>query len=99
MAGTGIVRYAWVDDRTVSGWSSHFQTDVFTGFSLGEPIPALQREHFIIGLYIEYEQISEADKIVKKLKSRRGADMPSQMRSAAGAHHELELEAFTLEEF
>jgi len=32
--------------------------------SLGEPFPAVQREHFINPvLYIEYEQISEADRL------------------------------------
>jgi hypothetical protein len=57
----------WTTEFYLDGQSTFGDSTVFTGFRWENRIRPLAREHFINPvLYIEYEQINEADKIVKE---------------------------------
>jgi hypothetical protein len=57
----------WTTELYLDGQTTFKDSTVFTGFRWENRFRLLQREHFINPVfYIEYEQISEADKIVKE---------------------------------
>jgi hypothetical protein len=59
----------WTTELYLDGQTTIHDSTVFTGFRWENRIRPLQREHFINPvLYVEYEQINEADKIVKEVE-------------------------------
>ena len=83
----------WTTEFYLDGQSTFGDSSVFTGFRWENRIRPLQREHFINPvLYMEYEQISDADKIVKEVE---GHDVESDHAIANDStrnniNHELE---------
>ena len=58
----------WTTEVYLDGQTSFNDSTVFTGFRWENRFRVLQREHFINPvLYVEYEQISGADKILKEV--------------------------------
>jgi hypothetical protein len=84
----------WTTELYLDGQTTFHDSTIFTGFRWENRFRLLQREHFINPVfYIEYEQISEADKIVKEVEGHDGeADhaVPNAI-SRKGHNHELEL--------
>ena len=84
----------WTTEAYVNGQSTFGDSTVFTGFKWENRIRPLQREHFVNPmLYIEYEQINEADKTIKEVE---GHDVESDHTvpndlARASVNHELEL--------
>ena len=59
----------WTTEFYLDGQTTFGDSTVFTGFRWENRIRPLDREHFINPvLYIEYEQINEADKIIKEVE-------------------------------
>ena len=83
----------WTTEFYLDGQTTFGLSSVFTGFRWENRIRPLQREHFINPvLYLEYEQISEADKILKEVE---GHDVESDHAdpnafSRREQNHELE---------
>jgi hypothetical protein len=84
----------WTTELYLDGQSTFNDSTVFTGFRLENRFRLLQREHVVNPvLYIEYEQISGADKILKEIE---GHDVESDFSDPNGTlrkehKHELEL--------
>jgi len=84
----------WTTELYLEGQTTFNDSTIFTGFRWENRFRLLQREHFINPMfYIEYEQISEADKIVKEVE---GHDVEADHAvpngiSRRGHNHELEL--------
>jgi len=84
----------WTSELYLDGQTTFGDSTVFTGFRLENRFRLLQREHFINPvLYVEYEQISDADKILKEVEGHDvEADFAEPNSSLRAAHsHELEL--------
>src|SRR5579859_8089405 len=83
----------WTTELYLDGQTTFHDSTVFTGFRLENRFRVLQREHFINPvLYVEYEQINEADKIMKEVEGHDvEADhaVPNAIASQ-GHNHELE---------
>jgi hypothetical protein len=63
------VKAWWTTEFYLDGQTTFNDSTVFTGFRWENRFRPLAREHFINPvLYVEYEQISEADKIIKELE-------------------------------
>jgi hypothetical protein len=63
------VKAWWTTELYLDGQTTAHDSTIFTGFRWENRIRPLQREHFINPvLYVEYEQINEADKIVKEVE-------------------------------
>jgi len=83
----------WTTEVYLDGQTTFNDSTVFTGFRWENRFRLLQREHFINPVfYFEYEQISEADKIIKEVE---GHDVESDHAianalSRKGHNHELE---------
>jgi hypothetical protein len=83
----------WTTELYLDGQTTFNDSTIFTGFRLENRISPLRREHFINPvLYVEYEQISDADKIIKEIE---GHDVESDHAvpnsvSRQGHNHELE---------
>jgi hypothetical protein len=83
----------WTTELYLDGQTTFNDSTIFTGFRWENRINPLQREHFINPvLYMEYEQISEADKIIKEVE---GHDVESDHAdpnaiARQGHNHELE---------
>ena len=84
----------WTTELYVDGQTTFNDSTVFTGFRLENRFRLLQREHLVNPvLYVEYEQITGADKILKEIEGHEGesdladynADLPKEHK------HELEL--------
>jgi hypothetical protein len=59
----------WTTEAYLDGQTTFNDSTIFTGFRWENRFRLLQREHFINPvLYVEYEQISEADKILKEVE-------------------------------
>jgi hypothetical protein len=92
----------WTTELYLDGQSTFHDSTVFTGFRWENRFRLLQREHFINPvLYIEYEQISEADKIVKEVE---GHDVEADhavpnAEARQGHNHELELKLLLSKNF
>jgi hypothetical protein len=84
----------WTTELYLDGQTTFNDSTIFTGFRLENRIRLLQHEHFINPvLYIEYEQINGADKIMKEVE---GHDVESDKLDPNGItrqehKHELEL--------
>ena len=84
----------WTTELYLDGQTTFNDSTIFTGFRLENRFRLLQHEHFINPvLYIEYEQISGADKIMKEIE---GHDVESDQLDPNGLSrqehkHELEL--------
>ena len=83
----------WTTELYLDGQSTFGDSSVFTGFRWENRIRPLEHEHFINPvLYIEYEQITDADKIIKEVE---GHDVESDhavhnFLAGQGLNHELE---------
>ncbi|HWZ82959.1 MAG TPA: hypothetical protein VNW47_10055 [Terriglobales bacterium] len=84
----------WTTELYLDGQTTFDDSTIFTGFRLENRFRLLQHEHFINPvLYVEYEQISGADKIMKEIE---GHDVESDHLDPNGLarqehKHELEL--------
>lgn len=84
----------WTTELYLDGQTTFGDSTIFTGFRWENRLRLLQREHFINPvLYFEYEQISEADKILKEVE---GHDVEADYAVAnsiarRGHNHEVEL--------
>ena len=83
----------WTTELYLDGQTTFNDSTIFTGFRWENRINPFRREHFINPvLYMEYEQISEADKIVKEVEGHdveaNHADPNATARQ--GHNHELE---------
>jgi hypothetical protein len=84
----------WTTEFYLDGQTTFDDSTVFTGFRWENRFRLLQREHLVNPvLYIEYEQISGADKILKEVE---GHDVESDYAASNGVlrkehDHELEL--------
>jgi hypothetical protein len=83
----------WTAELYLDGQTTFGDSTLFTGFRWENRMRLLQHEHFINPvLYFEYEQISDADKIMKEVE---GHDVASDHATAnalarQGHNHELE---------
>jgi hypothetical protein len=83
----------WTTEFYLDGQTTFGDGTVFTGFRWENRIRPLQREHFINPvLYVEYEQINEADKIIKEVEGHDVESDHGAPNSLArkGLNHELE---------
>ncbi|MFY9842024.1 MAG: hypothetical protein WA718_22735 [Terriglobales bacterium] len=84
----------WTTEFYLDGQTTFNDSTIFTGFRVENRFRVLQREHLVNPvLYIEYEQTSAADKIVKEVE---GHDVESDFAPSNGIlrqehDHELEL--------
>lgn len=84
----------WTTGFYIDGQTTFGDSTVFTGFRWENRIRPLAREHFINPvLYVEYEQINEADRIIKEVE---GHDIESDHAVSNAVvrqtlNHELEL--------
>ena len=84
----------WTTEFYIDGQTTFSDSTVFTGFRFENRIRLLNREHVVNPvLYVEYEQISGADKIIKEVE---GHDVESDFDEPNGVlrkehDHELEL--------
>ena len=84
----------WTTEFYLDGQTTFNQGSLFTGFRWENRINPFQREHFINPVvYVEYEQINEADKIIKEVE---GHDIESDQAAPNAIarltlDHELEL--------
>jgi hypothetical protein len=63
------VKAWWTTEFYVDGQSTFGDSTIFTGFRWENRVRPLQREHFVNPvMYVEYEQINEADKIIKEVE-------------------------------
>ncbi len=96
------VKAWWTTEVYVDGQSTFNDSTIFTGFRWENRFRPLQLEHFINPvIYIEYENVSEADKIVKEVE---GHDVESDFLSRnsvlrKGHDHELELKLLLSKNF
>lgn len=92
----------WTTELYLDGQTTIHDSTVFTGFRWENRIRPLQLEHFINPvLYVEYEQINEADKIIKEVE---GHDVESDHAAPnAFSHrdwdHELEFKLLLSKSF
>ena len=88
------VKAWWTTEFYLDGQSTFGESTVFTGFRWENRIRLLQHEHFVNPvLYMEYEQINDADKILKEIE---GHDLESDQEAPnplarRDLNHELEL--------
>ena len=83
----------WTTEFYLDGQTTFRDSTLFTGFRWENRVRPLKAEHFINPvLYVEYENISEADKIVKEVEGHDvasdHADSNASLRE--GHNHELE---------
>jgi len=92
----------WTTEFYLDGQTTFNDSTVFTGFRWENRIRLLRTEHFLNPvLYFEYENVSEADKIVKEVE---GHDVESDHADSNAAlrqerHHELELKLILSRDF
>jgi hypothetical protein len=88
------VKAWWTTEVYLDGQTTFDQSTIFTGFRWENRFRLLQREHFINPvLYIEYEQTSGADKILKEVE---GHDVEADYaipNAIARREHDHELES------
>ena len=92
----------WTTELYLDGQSTFHDSTVFTGFRWENRFRLLQHEHWINPvLYIEYEQISEADKIIKEVEGHdveSGHAEPNAILRQ-GHNHELEFKLLLSKNF
>ncbi len=83
----------WTTELYLDGQMTFGDSTVFTGFRLENRFRLLQREHWINPvLYVEYEQISGADKILKEIEGHDGEPDFTESNSVLRKEHKHELE-------
>ena len=83
----------WTTALYVDGQTTFNDSTVFTGFRLENRFRLLQREHLVNPvLYIEYGQISGADKILKEVEGHDGESDFADSNAALRREHKHELE-------
>ena len=83
----------WTTEVYLDGQSTFNDSTIFTGFRWENRFRLLRHEHFINPvLYVEYENTSGADKILKEIEGHDVEDDYSDPNSVARKEHEHELE-------
>src|SRR5579864_2864003 len=83
----------WTTEVYLDGQTTIGDSTVFTGFRWENRLRLLQREHFINPvLYLEYEHISEADKILKEIEGHDGQSDTAAPNAVARREHKNEME-------
>ncbi len=83
----------WTTELYVDGQTTFNDSTVFTGFRLENRFRLLQREHLVNPvLYVEYEQITGADKILKEIEGHDGEPDLADSNAALRKEHKHELE-------
>ena len=83
----------WTTELYLDGQTTFNDSTIFTGFRLENRFRILQREHFINPvLYVEYEHISGADKILKEIEGHDGEADTADPNALARKEHKNELE-------
>jgi hypothetical protein len=83
----------WTTEVYLDGQTTFHDSTIFTGFRWENRIRLLQREHFVNPvLYIEYEQISGADKILKEIEGHDVEQSNSDPNALARQEHDHEIE-------
>jgi hypothetical protein len=83
----------WTTELYFDGQTTFGDSSLFTGYRWENRFRLLQREHFINPvLYVEYEQISEADKIIKEVEGHDVESDQSDPNDALRQTHDHELE-------
>ncbi len=82
----------WTTELYLDGQTTFNESTVFTGFRLENRFRLLQREHLINPvLYVEYEQITGADKILKEIEGHDGESDLADSNAALRKEHKHEL--------
>lgn len=83
----------WTTELYVDGQTTVNDSTLFTGFRWENRFRPLAREHFINPvIYIEYEQISEADKIIKEVEGHDVESDHADPNSVLRQEHDHEIE-------
>jgi hypothetical protein len=83
----------WTTEFYLDGQTTFGDSTRFTGFRWENRFRPFQLEHFINPvIYVEYEQISEADKIIKEVEGHDVESDHADANSVLGAEHDHELE-------
>jgi hypothetical protein len=83
----------WTTEFYLDGQTTFGDSTLFTGFRWENRIRPLQLEHFINPvIYVEYEQISEADKIIKEVEGHDVESDHAVPNALARKEHNHELE-------
>jgi hypothetical protein len=83
----------WTTEFYLDGQTTFGDSTVFTGFRWENRIRPLQSEHFINPvLYVEYEQINEADKIIKEVEGHDIESDHADLNALTRQEHNHELE-------
>jgi hypothetical protein len=83
----------WTTEFYLDGQSTFGDSTVFTGIRWENRVRPLKQEHFINPvIYIEYEQISEADKIIKEVEGHDVESDHAVPNALAQKEHNHELE-------
>jgi hypothetical protein len=83
----------WTTEVYLDGQTTFNDSTIFTGFRLENRVRILQREHFINPvLYMEYEHISGADKILKEIEGHDVEADSGDPNTLARKEHKNELE-------
>ena len=83
----------WTTELYLDGQTTFHDSTVFTGFRWENRFRLLQREHVVNPVfYIEYEQISGADKILKEIEGHDGERDFADANAALRKEHKHELE-------
>jgi hypothetical protein len=83
----------WTTEFYLDGQTTFNESTIFTAFRWENRIRVLQREHFINPvLYMEYEHISGADKILKEIEGHDGEADNAVPNGLARREHKNELE-------
>lgn len=88
------VKAWWTTEVYLDGQTTFHDSTLFTGFRWENRFRPLRKEHFINPvIYVEYEQISEADKIMKEVEGHDVESDHGESNAALrqGRNHELEL--------
>lgn len=92
----------WTTELYFDAQSTFGDSTVFTGFRWENRFRLLQQEHFVNPvLYIEYEQINEADKVIKEVEGH-DVEADTAVPNAIARHdldHELELKLLLSKSF
>jgi hypothetical protein len=83
----------WTTEFYLDGQTTFHDSTLFTGFRWENRFRPLRNEHFVNPvIYVEYENISEADKIVKEVEGHDVASDHADLNAALRKDHNHELE-------
>lgn len=83
----------WTTEFYLDGQTTFGDSSVFTGFRWENRVRPLRTEHFLNPvLYVEYENISEADKIIKEVEGHDVESDHAGLNSVLSQAHDHELE-------